>query len=103
MASGLLAPIVETVKLLLKPPPDGEQGSTPSTIGAAFLTCAVTFMFLQMTGIALPRRRRLKFGDQLEWNLRVISTIHAIVLVVGTGFVPKLRHGTRASIPGGTL
>ena len=76
-------------KLLAKPQ-DGQFGASPWTIIISFVSCALLFAYLEQTGAALPRKQ-LKRGraDRIEWNVRVVSSIHAVVLVVGESLVPQ--------------
>ena len=69
---------------LLARPQDGQFGASPWTIILSFLSCALFFAYLEQTGVALPRQK-LKRGraDRIEWNVRIVSSVHAIVLVVG--------------------
>ena len=69
-------------KLLTKPK-GGEWGASPWTIVASFLACSVTLAMIDSTGCCLPRKQ-LKRADRIEWNVRLVSSIHAIVLVIGT-------------------
>lgn len=82
-------PVVDTVRRLMSPPPDAQFGSHPYTILASIAVCAGTLLFLQNTRLLLPRRVQLKKSDELEWNLRVVSTLHAITLVIGNLFCPQ--------------
>jgi len=68
---------------LLITPKVGEWGSSPWTIVGSFLTCALTLAVLDISGCALPRKP-LKRADRIEWSVRVVSSIHAVVLVLGT-------------------
>lgn len=81
-----MSAISEVLTRLSVPPPGALPGSGPATILGSALLCTVVFALLQATGLALPRapKRRLSPGDALEWNLRVVSTLHAIVLTIGT-------------------
>lgn len=68
---------------LLAKPEDGQFGASPWTIIASFLSCALLLAYFESTGVALPRKPLKRRADRIEWNVRVISSIHAIVLVVG--------------------
>eukprot|EP00884_Botryococcus_braunii_P004604 jgi/Botrbrau1/14144/Bobra.182_3s0085.1 len=85
---------------LSRPPPGAEFGSHPFTILVAVAVCAGSLLVLQTTGLLLPRKAKLKFADQLEWNLRIVSTLHAITLVIGAYlcFMDSLRYKRREDI-----
>ena len=68
---------------LLITPKGGGWGASPWTIVGSFLTCTLTLAVLISSGCALPRKP-LKRADRIEWNVRVVSSIHAVVLVLGT-------------------
>jgi hypothetical protein len=84
-STNTMSAITEVLTRLSVPPPGAQPGSGPATIVGSAALCAVVFALLQATGLALPRspKRPLSKGDALEWNLRVVSTLHAIVLTVG--------------------
>lgn len=63
-------------------PKGGEWGASPWTIVVSFLTCALALAVVDGTGCALPRKA-LKRADRVEWNVRIVSSIHAVVLVLG--------------------
>ncbi|DBA95616.1 hypothetical protein WJX82_002044 [Trebouxia sp. C0006] len=67
---------------LLITPKGGEWGASPWTIVGSFLICTLTLAVLVISGCALPRKP-LKRADRIEWNVRVVSSIHAVVLVLG--------------------
>lgn len=85
---------------LLAKPQGGQFGASPWTIILSFLTCALFFAYLEQTGVALPRKQ-LKRGraDRIEWNVRVVSSVHAVVLVVGERFI---HHPAQLRWPGVT-
>ncbi len=68
---------------LLTSPKGGEWGASPWTIVGSFLACTLTLAAFDITGCALPRKP-LKRADRIEWNVRIVSSIHAVVLVIGT-------------------
>lgn len=74
--------IGEVWEKLLAKPKGGEWGASPWTIILSFLTCSVVLAVIDSTGCCLPRQK-LKRADRIEWNVRIVSSIHAIVLVVG--------------------
>lgn len=85
---------------LLARPQDGQFGASPWTIILSFLSCALLFAYLDQTGVSLPRQQ-LKRGraDRIEWNVRIVSSVHAIVLVVGEYLANHLalqKPGTNA-------
>jgi hypothetical protein len=94
--------IKEVVTLLSTPPPGARAGSGPGTILGTALACGAVFAFLQATGAALPKgrgRRLAKAGDALEWNLRVVSTLHAVLLTVGAlKFLEEMREQKTAGV-----
>lgn len=67
---------------LLVTPKGGEWGASPWTIVGSFLLCCLTLAVIDSTGCALPRKT-LKRSDRIEWNVRIVSSIHAVVLVIG--------------------
>ena len=73
---------------LIATPKGGEWGASPWTIVGSFVACAVALAALDISGCALPRKP-LKRGDRIEWNVRVVSSIHAVVLVIGTVITGK--------------
>ena len=78
-----MAAVLDVLTRLSVPPPGARPGSGPSTILASTLVCAAAFLLLHATGAALPTSKRLKRKDAIEWNLRVVSTVHAVVLSLG--------------------
>jgi hypothetical protein len=68
---------------LLSAPKGAEFGSHPATIAIACLTCWSLFLLLQQTGWLKPRRK-LSRGEALEWDIRTVSTLHAVILVIGS-------------------
>ena len=68
---------------LLATPKGGEWGASPWTIVGSFFACCLTLAVIDSTGCFLPRKT-LKRADRIEWNVRLVSSIHAIVLVIGT-------------------
>ena len=79
--------MMDILNRLLTTPIGGEWGASPWTIVASFLTCCATLAVIDSTGCALPQKS-LKRADRIEWNVRIVSSIHAIVLVIG--IVPQL-------------
>ncbi|KAL3143844.1 hypothetical protein ABBQ32_003667 [Trebouxia sp. C0010 RCD-2024] len=67
---------------LLTTPTGGAWGASPWTIVGSFLACCATLAVIDGTGCFLPRQS-LKRADRIEWNVRIVSSIHALVLVVG--------------------
>lgn len=67
---------------LLVAPTGGEWGASPWTIVGSFFACCLTLAVIDSTGCFLPRKT-LKRADRIEWNVRLVSSIHAVVLVIG--------------------
>ncbi len=87
LPSQVCAPVVAMLtnmwERLLITPKGGGWGASPWTIVGSFLTCTLTLAVLDISGCALPRKP-LKRADRIEWNVRLVSSIHAVVLVLGT-------------------
>ena len=75
--------MLDVIRRLAVAPPGAKAGSGPETILGSALACSLFFGLLQSTGIALPKAPKLKRADVLQWNMRVVSTVHASILTVG--------------------
>ena len=75
--------LVDVWDRLLASPKGGEWGASPWTIIGSFLACSGLLALIDSTGCCLPRHK-LKRPDRIEWNVRIVSSVHAIVLVIGT-------------------
>ena len=74
----------EFLHRLLRPPEGASFGSHPLTIVAAAAGFWLLFAAFQYTGWVVPStEKKLSREEALEWNIRAVSTIHAIVLVIG--------------------
>ena len=74
----------EFLHRLLRPPEGASFGSHPLTIVAAAAGFWLLFAVFQYTGWVVPSTgKKLSREEALEWNIRAVSTIHAIVLVIG--------------------
>jgi len=77
------AAMLDVIRRLAVAPPGAKVGSGPETILGSALACSLLFGLLQSTGLALPKSPKLKRADVLQWNMRVVSTVHAAILTVG--------------------
>lgn len=75
--------MLDVIRRLSVPPHGAKLGSGPETILGSALACCLLFVLLQTTRLALPRAPKLKRADVLQWNMRVVSTVHAAILTVG--------------------
>lgn len=75
--------MLDVIRRLAVAPPGAKVGSGPETILGSALACSLFFGLLQSTGLALPKAPKLKRADVLQWNMRVVSTVHAVILTVG--------------------
>jgi len=76
--------MLDVIRRLSVPPKGAKFGSGPETILGSAVVCSILFGILQATGIALPKNGpKLKRADVLQWNMRVVSTVHALILTVG--------------------
>ena len=82
----------EFLHRLLRPPEGASFGSHPLTIVAAAAGFWLLFAAFQYTGWVVPStEKKLSREEALEWNIRAVSTIHAIVLVMGMHSLLKFR------------
>ena len=75
--------MLDVIRRLAVAPPGAKIGSGPETILGSALVSSLFFGLLQSTGLALPKAPKLKRADVLQWNMRVVSTVHALILTVG--------------------
>ena len=88
--------MLDVIRRLSVPPEGAKLGSGPETILGSAVACSVLFGVLQATGAALPKDGpKLKRADVLQWNMRVVSTVHALILTVGASRIRETEEKER--------
>lgn len=54
----------------------------------SFFVCWFVYLYVSpaLSSMLVPAYRTLKRGDKVDWNSRVVSSIHAVVVTIGTFF-----------------
>ena len=63
-----------------------QEDAVSSIIKNTTVTYATVYQMLRWTGLFQPTKKKtnLKYGDEAEWRSRIIATVNAVILIVGS-------------------